>query len=74
MQDDYYNKGYKDAESVYDEVYSEGGEEEGMDIEEREPMSDGQMPEEMLMGIENMSDEELELLLEKQPNLIELLK
>ena len=37
-------------------------------------MSDGTMPEEMLMGIENMSDEELELLLEKQPNLIELLK
>ena len=74
MQDDYYNKGYKDAESVYEEVYSEGGEEETEIPMEREPMSDGTMPEEMLMGIENMSDEELELLLEKQPNLIELLK
>lgn len=75
IQDDYYNKGYSDAESIYDDMLGTSEDEgdivgEG-DIEDTNSM---EMPEEMLMGIENMSDEELSLLVEKYPNILELIK
>ena len=75
IQDDYYNKGYSDAESIYDDMLGTS-EDEGDIVGEGdiEDANSVEMPEEMLMGIENMSDEELSLLVEKHPNILELIK
>ena len=67
LRDESYNKGFVDAEKMYSES-------EPMSIEEMEGVADEQLPEEILSGIENMSDEELSLLMMENPELQELLR
>ena len=45
-----------------------------MSIEEMEGVANEQLPEEILSGIENMSDEELSLLMMENPELQELFR
>jgi hypothetical protein len=76
-----YNEGYGDAEGIMAQespvptVPNENVEEVP---EEMMPEDDGEMPvdmdEELLAGIENLSDEELAVLLEKHPDLMEILQ
>ena len=67
MQDDFYNKGYVDAEKLYSQPDSitEGS------MEQAAGMG---LPDELLGGIESMGDDELGLLLEQNPNLMDLIK
>lgn len=65
IQDDFYNKGYTDAENIL--------------MQEQSPIEDdveniGELPDELLYGLESMSDEELALLVEKYPNLLEMIQ
>jgi regulator of sigma D len=66
-----YNEGYKDAEGgAEDEELSDvsfGGlsDQEGLD---------GQLPDDILEGLEGMSDEALELLKQQNPEILELIK
>ncbi len=68
LRDESYNKGFVDAEKIY------SAEEEPMSIEEMEGLANDQLPEEILSGIESMSDEELSLLLTENPELQEIIK
>ena len=60
QQEEFYNKGYLDAEKLYSG---------GMDEEEGQ----GGMPDELLAGIEDMSDEELGALLDSNPGLADMI-
>ena len=64
IKNDSYNTGYTDAEKMYQDPEE--------DIAEEEDMSGG-LPEEILAGIEGLSDDELALLLQRNPELIELM-
>lgn len=82
IEADFYNKGYMDAEKLYGAPPSKTSnkstpnqEEDMMDTEGLgDAVATPELPDEILAGIESMSDEELALLLEKHPNLMELLK
>lgn len=65
MQDDFYNKGYLDAEKLYSQpnTLPKGDVDDSMG-----------MPDELLAGIESMSDDELALLLEDNPGLLDMIK
>lgn len=65
IQDDFYNKGYNDAESMYSQAS------QPIDSETEEL---GEIPEEMLMGLESMSDDELSLLIEKHPQILDMIQ
>lgn len=65
LQDDFYNTGYLDAEKLYTQMN------EPIDADVEEP---GQIPDEILLGLENMSDDELTLLMEKYPNILEMIE
>ena len=63
-----YNKGFTDAEGIYTkENKTEKSSKEVTSLDE-------QMPEDMLEGIESMSDDELALLMESNPELIDLIQ
>ena len=65
IESDFYNKGYTDSEKLYGTPpTSTEGKEEGTP----------EMPDDILEGISNMNDDELELLLEKHPNLMDIIK
>ncbi len=65
-----YNKGYEDAEEMY-----EAGDTVGEDLDEMEGLdSPDMLPDDILEGLEDMSDEELALLLESNPELMDLIK
>lgn len=64
LQDDYYNKGYDDAESLYSTELQTNEEENMVGLDE--------IPEEILAGIGSMSDEELAEMLEMYPEITEL--
>lgn len=71
-----YNKGFTDAESMY---ASEEGEQQNpmqmmQGIEEKPNLEEQGLPEDILAGIENMSDDELALLMESNPELIDLIQ
>lgn len=66
MEDDFYNKGYLDAESLHNTSQTSMGE-FSSDVQ-------GELPEELLASLEGMSDEELALLLEEEPDLIDLIE
>jgi len=67
-----YNQGFKDAEAqLSDEMPDD--EEAMADLEGDEGL-DGALPDDILAGIENMTDDELQLLIQKNPNIIDLLK
>lgn len=68
IKDDSYNKGYVDAENLYKENITEPKE-----LQEEEGI-EGQLPDELLTGIENLSDDELALLVEQNPEIIDLIK
>lgn len=63
-----YNKGFADAEELYSEEDRVG---EGLD--ELAGLED-QIPDDILAGLEDMSDEELALLLEQNPELMDMIK
>lgn len=79
-----YNKGFSDAENIYSgdvrptmeqptgDLQTPITEEQSIVDPEEETMES--LPEDILSGIENMTDEELDLLLAQNPNLIELIK
>jgi len=62
MQDDFFNKGYMEAEKAYAPT---------SDMAEQ---TDTGMPDEMLGGIESMSDDELAVLMESNPDIMDMLK
>lgn len=64
IQDDAYNKGYGDAEKIHKQEPKDLKDEEGTE----------ELPEEILSGIENLSDDELALLIQSNPELEDLLK
>jgi len=76
-----YNEGYTDAESL---VNSETGEQGMQDMSQpatqpMQPSGAGEglgtgLPDDMMEGLEALSDDELELLMKKNPNIGELLK
>jgi TRAP-type mannitol/chloroaromatic compound transport system substrate-binding protein len=74
VRDDSYNSGYNDAEKMYmpdeemDMQSMMGG---TSDEDSRGPEA---LPDEILNGIETMSDDELQLLMEQNPNLMDLIK
>jgi len=65
IQDEFYNKGYVDAEKIY----TQANQEIDTDVEEF-----GELPDELLIGLENMSDDELAELVEKYPNILDMIK
>lgn len=65
IQDEFYNKGYTDAEKIYTQT----NQEIDTDVEEF-----GELPDEMLIGLENMSDDELAVLVEKYPNILDMIQ
>ena len=65
IQDEFYNKGYADAEKIYTQT----NQEIDTDVEEF-----GELPDEMLIGLENMSDDELAVLVEKYPNILDMIQ
>ena len=67
IKDDAYNRGYTDAEKIM------SGENEPLGMDELQGMQEGQLPEEILRGIEDMSDDELALLLQTNPELTDLI-
>ena len=71
-----YNKGFVDAESMYQP--SESGESNvGGDIQglsEIPTLDEQGLPDDLLEGLENMSEDELALLLESNPELIDLIQ
>mgnify|MGYP003455285396 CR=1 FL=1 len=71
LKNDSYNSGYKDAESLLAEEAGEG--EEVVALGEEDDAGLG-LPEDILAGIESLSDDELELLLASNPELAELLQ
>ena len=60
-EEEFYNKGYLDAEKMYQGT-AEG--EEGT----------GGMPDELLGGLEGMTDEELSALMDSNPSLLDMIK
>ena len=68
-----YNKGYTDAENMYTsdkKVESKGAK----SLEEQPTLEDQGLPEDILAGIEEMSDDELALMLEQNPELMDLIQ
>lgn len=66
IQDSFYNQGYVDAEKLYQQ--------EQASVSGVEADVPGQLPEEVLAGLEGMSDEELAVMLEEEPDLIDLIE
>lgn len=81
IKSDSYNQGYGDAEKMYkpseDDTMSmdmmSGDSMMGKDLSEQ-PGVDGQLPDELLQGLESLSDDELALIVEKNPQLLDLIK
>ena len=72
-----YNKGYSDAEGLYqseENLYRED-ERVGEGLDEMTMLDDPDaLPDEILEGLEDMSDDELALILQQYPELIDLIK
>lgn len=68
LKDQSYNLGYGDAERIY----AGGGEQ--VTPEQVQGIEDGQLPEELLTGIESMTDDELALLIQQNPEIADLIK
>lgn len=71
LKNDSYNSGYKDAEALLAEEAGEGKAVANLGEEEDAGLG---LPEDLLAGIENMSDDELALLIEQNPEILELLQ
>lgn len=70
-----YNQGYKDAETFYSEGELIDGVNETEGIDEMEGLEEEEyLPDDILEQLENISDEELALLLEKYPELVDMIK
>ncbi len=72
-----YNKGFKDSEEMYEDKIGESIDSSlKSDIMGVGDLSglDEQLPDEILEGLESMSDEELALLLQQNPDLINMIK
>lgn len=65
-----YNKGFTDAEGMYTSDKNK----EGQGLEAIPDIEEQGLPEDILSGIENMTDDELALLMESNPELIDLIK
>jgi len=75
IKSDSYNSGYGDAEKLYqmDEQNAANAMQNPMGEGVNEQEGIGQMPDEMLQALENLSDDELALLMQQNPNLTELI-
>lgn len=69
-----YNKGYTDAENMYINEKNTEGEGDITSLMDMPNLEEQGLPEDLLSGIEEMSDEELALLLKSNPQLIDLIK
>jgi methyl-accepting chemotaxis protein len=71
LRSESYNSGYKDAEQLLNETQGETSITEGLGEESDANLG---LPPDLLDGIEDMSDDELAVLLESNPELAELLE
>lgn len=73
LEDDAYNRGYGDAESMIGDPLGEG-----IMSDDQEMFSEGEadmnLPPEILQGLENLSDDELALLRASDPSVADLLR
>jgi predicted nuclease with TOPRIM domain len=78
IKTDSYNSGYADAEKIYQSeqedasavpMMGQDAEKESVDGE-----YSGQLPEEILQGLEGLSDDELALIMEQNPEVLDLIK
>lgn len=69
-----YNAGYFDAEEVYTAQQEEADKAEGVAGEEGSMMKSEELPDDLLNGIEQLSDDQLKVLLLKNPKLADLIK
>jgi methyl-accepting chemotaxis protein len=79
IKSDSYNQGYGDAEKMYKPSdgmnmdMMSGDSMMGKDLSEQDG-THGQLPDELLQGLESLSDDELALFVEKNPQLLDLIK
>jgi methyl-accepting chemotaxis protein len=79
IKSDSYNQGYGDAEKMYKPSdgmnmdMMSGDSMMGKDLSEQDG-THGQLPDELLQGLESLSDDELALIVEKNPQLLDLIK
>ena len=71
LKDDSYNKGYLDAEKI---LKDEKSDQEITNDKNASGNKTGGLPEELLQGLESMSDDELQLLMEKNPDLLDIIQ
>lgn len=69
IEDKFYNKGFTDSEKLY-----KSSQDEMLPQQEENEDFSTSMPDDILQGIEGMSDEELQMLMQEQPNLMDLIK
>ena len=74
MKSDAYNAGYMDAEEVFTAAQKEQQELEGIMGEEGTLESNDMLPDDILEGIEQLSDDQLKVLLLKNPKLADMIK
>lgn len=74
IKTDAYNSGYFDAEDVYTTQMKEKEQTEAMMGTEEEQSPTEQLPDDLLNGIEQLSDDQLKVLLLKNPKLADLIK
>lgn len=70
LREDSYNKGYIDAENLYQTPVED---EEGVS-EDEDTLEEEGLPGEILEGLESLSDDELELVMQQNPELLELFR
>lgn len=75
LQSKAYDNGYRDAQSELKgaEGIGEGIPSEGLSIDDNDPLGDEELPEEIMQGLESLSDDELELLQLSDPSVSELI-
>lgn len=76
IKSDSYNSGYGDAEKMYQSdqsMMSEDGGQTMIGLDDQSGLNGG-LPEDVLTGLENLSDDELALLIEKNPELLEMIQ
>lgn len=74
IKTDSYNTGYGDAEKLYKQDNSSTASEDFSISEEGDFEDDNRLPDEILTGLESMSDDELQILMAQNPDLMDLIK
>lgn len=74
IKSDAYNSGYFDAEKLLTANTDEDTEEFALEGEENILEDNATLPDDLLQGIEELSDDQLKVLLERNPKLVDLIK